>query len=184
MASHVGYLWSSRDWDSSGSPLPNHRQINTAASPYRKLLSRSRFEDLWSLISGRPRTLLDLGAIQTGCTLSGSYYAGLQNVPISQIRGSEGRCSDFDPQFRPRKAHNEWRWLHIAEAGQKGVDLPPVSLVRVGEVYFVQDGHHRISVAKAFGQESISATVTVWEVDGPVPGECAPPAGALVPEPA
>jgi hypothetical protein len=184
MASHVGYLWSSRDWGSSCSSLSDHGQINTVSFLYRKLVSRSRLADLWSLISGRPRTLLDLGAIQASCALSGSHYAGLHNVPISQIRGSEGRCSDFDPQFRPRKAHNQWRWLHIAEARQRGVDLPPVSLVEVGGVYFVRDGHHRISVAKALGQESISASVTVWELDGPVPGECTPSAGAMSPEPA
>jgi len=62
-----------------------------------------------------------------------------------------------------------------------GVTLPLVDLVQVGDVYFVRDGHHRISVARAFGQESIDAQVTVWEVARPLSRERAAPVGRLVP---
>jgi hypothetical protein len=49
--------------------------------------------------------------------------------------------------------------------------LPPVELIQVGDVYFVRDGHHRISVARMMGQDSIDAEVTVWETAGLLPWE-------------
>jgi hypothetical protein len=91
--------------------------------------------------------------------------AGIRTVPISKIRGSEGRSEDFDREFHPLRLHNQGRWLSVATARQRGVVLPPVELIQIGDIYFVRDGHHRISVAKAFGQEEIEAEVTVWETD-------------------
>ena len=63
------------------------------------------------------------------------------------------------------------RWLRIATARWRGMPLPPVDLVQVRDCYFVQDGHHRISVARALGQTNIEARVTVWHVSGPLPWE-------------
>jgi hypothetical protein len=92
-------------------------------------------------------------------------------VPISQIGGSEGRVGDFDRDFNPLKDYTRRRWLGIAAARERGKVLPPVSLVQVGDVYFVKDGHHRISVARAVGQDAIEARVTAWQVEGPLPWE-------------
>jgi hypothetical protein len=89
--------------------------------------------------------------------------AGVRIVPISQIRGSESRSSDFDRDFNPLQDHNKRRWMSVADARQRGKSLPPVKLVQIGDAYFVRDGHHRISVARAFGQRSIKARVLVWE---------------------
>jgi hypothetical protein len=61
------------------------------------------------------------------------------------------------------------RWLRVAAARDQGKVLPPVVLVQVGDVYFVRDGHHRISVARALGQLDIEAEVTVWHLSGPLP---------------
>jgi hypothetical protein len=66
------------------------------------------------------------------------------------------------------------RWLRVAEAYRRGMSLPPVQLIKAGESYFVRDGHHRISVARALGQQEIDAEVVVWEVDEPL--SCEPPA--------
>jgi hypothetical protein len=92
-------------------------------------------------------------------------------VPIAQIVGSQGRCGDFDRDFNPLHDHNRERWLRIAAARRRATLLPPVDLVQVGGLYFVQDGHHRISVARALGQTDIEARVTVWHVSGPLPWE-------------
>jgi hypothetical protein len=64
------------------------------------------------------------------------------------------------------------------------VTLPAVDLIQIGDVYFVRDGHHRISVGRAMGQEIIDAEVTVWEVAGPLPWERATLRGKMVLQPA
>ena len=99
------------------------------------------------------------------------YSAGTRSVPLGQIRGSEGRCADFDAAFHPRQQHTRQRWEGIAQAIQRDVPLPPVELIQVGDIYFVRDGHHRISVNRALGQVDIDAVVTVWVVDEQQPRE-------------
>jgi hypothetical protein len=90
------------------------------------------------------------------------YSAEVRTVPICNIRGSQGRSFDFDCNFNPLQDHNKARWLGVASARQRGKALPPVELIQVGDVFFVQDGHHRISVARALGQRDIEAKVMIW----------------------
>jgi len=131
---------------------------------WREARRQGQIGQALSRLTGRSRHLLHLGTFrETGDLLNGRG-AGIRTVPITKIRGSEGRSEDFDQEFRPLKTHNQGRWLSVAAARQRGVALPPVELIQVGEIYFVRDGHHRISVAKAFGQEEIEADVTVWEI--------------------
>jgi hypothetical protein len=80
-------------------------------------------------------------------------------VPLTKIVGSEGRSEDFDAAFNPLKKHNRERWIGVAAARWTGVVLPAVELVQVGDEFYVRDGHHRISVAKALGQLEIDARV-------------------------
>src|SRR5437588_4231242 len=85
---------------------------------------------------------------------------GLQVVPIAAIVGTVNRERDFDRHFRPTSGRVRSRWEHIAAAMRRGDPLPPVDLYRVGEIYFVRDGHHRVSVACALGHVDIDAYVT------------------------
>lgn len=80
-------------------------------------------------------------------------------VPLHRIVGSEGRTEDFDANFNPLKLHNRERWIGVAAARRTGVALPAVELVQIGNEYYVRDGHHRISVAKAMGQMEIEARI-------------------------
>ena len=90
----------------------------------------------------------------------GRIHRGLRTVPVGQIGGSVGRCSEFDRDFMPAKASVEERWKRIDRAFHQGEELPPVSLYKIGGFYFVLDGHHRISVASYHGVEWIYAYVT------------------------
>lgn len=150
---------------------PAPQIATTAAQLYRQARQQSWGAKLRSLWGGRPRRLLNLVEVQGTCTGLGQRELGRQGVVLNQIRGSanEGRCRDFDADFRPLQSHTETRWLNVAIARLRGVKLPPVALIQVGEVYFVQDGHHRVSVAKALGQREIDAVVTLWQVAGPLP---------------
>ena len=89
-----------------------------------------------------------------------------EKVNLSQIKGStSNRHQDFDNQFRPLQKHTQARWISIAAHNRH--DLPPVELIKVDDVYFVVDGHHRVSVANAMGQSEITANVTVYTVVQP-----------------
>jgi hypothetical protein len=98
----------------------------------------------------------------------GRVYRGIRTVPLGQIGGSVGRCSEFDRDFMPTKASSEERWKQIDRAFHRGEGLPPVSLYKVGGFYFVLDGHHRVSVACYHGVEWIDAEVTEFRAPSTV----------------
>ncbi len=86
--------------------------------------------------------------------------AGLAVVPLDAIVGTVDRMQGFDRHFRPTTPQVRARWERIAAAMRRGEAMPPVDLYRVGDVYFVKDGHHRVSVARALGRHDIDAHVT------------------------
>ena len=85
---------------------------------------------------------------------------GRHVVKLEAIVGTVDRGREFDRSFRPTSARVRSRWEHIAAAMRRGESMPPVDLVRIGEIYFVRDGHHRVSVARALGRTDIDADVT------------------------
>jgi hypothetical protein len=105
----------------------------------------------------------DLGKIPGAI---GRIDRGMRTVPVWQIGGSVGRCSEFDRDFMPAKASVGERWKRIDRAYHRGEELPPVSLYKIGSFYFVLDGHHRVSVASYHGVEWIDAEVTEFGVGG------------------
>jgi hypothetical protein len=133
---------------------------------YCRVRIRAWLGQVWSVLTGHSRRLFQLEIVRATGAVRGSHYAGTQSVPIRQILGSEGRYDDFDADFRPLHARTKKRWLSIALAQYKGTMLPMVELIQVGGIYFVRDGHHRISVAKALGQTYVDAEVITWEVNG------------------
>lgn len=87
----------------------------------------------------------------------------VEMVPVDRIVGSAGRFRDFDLAFRPRHQGGRERWLNIARARYMGVHLPRPMLLKIGSAYFVEDGNHRVSVARAAGERAVEAFVT--EID-------------------
>src|SRR3984885_5456263 len=86
--------------------------------------------------------------------------AGSAVVRLDAIVGTVDRGRDFDRRFRPTSGNVRSRWERIAAAMRRGEAMPPVDLLRIGEIYFVRDGHHRVSVARALGRTDIDARVT------------------------
>jgi hypothetical protein len=84
---------------------------------------------------------------------------GVQVIPVEQIVGSVDRVREFDPKFRPRTGLSRKRFERIDEAARRGEPLPPIDVYRIGDIYFVRDGHHRVSVARALGETTIEAYV-------------------------
>lgn len=88
-------------------------------------------------------------------------HAGLKTVAMANIRGSEDRRGDFDIDFLPLNDRTSARWHSIARARLEGRALPVVNLLKIGDAYYVRDGHHRISVARLLGETAIEAEVTL-----------------------
>ena len=145
-------------------------QRSAAHGAARRLYVNTRLHSRLAALFGRSQHLPDLASLTRHSTVKGQHDAGLQTVRIDQIRGSEGRSQDFDASFRPLSEHTKQRWLSVASAWFQGLTLPPVELIQVGDSYFVRDGHHRVSVARAAGQQHIEAEVLVWQiVENPAP---------------
>ena len=108
---------------------------------------------------GNENKLRDLTEIARKAKRQPAQRAGVVNIPLTKIIGSEGRTNDFDSAFNPLKSHNRDRWIGIAAARRRGTILPPVELIQVADTYFVRDGNHRVSVAKAAGQVEIEAQI-------------------------
>ena len=90
----------------------------------------------------------------------GERSIGLQSVELDSIVGTVDRGREFDRAFRPVSGRQRRRWERIAAAQRRGESMPPIDLYRIGEVHFVRDGHHRVSVARALGLDTIDAYVT------------------------
>jgi hypothetical protein len=103
---------------------------------------------------------------------------GLRTVPLDAIVGTVDRPRDFDRRFRPRSNRGRERWQQVDLAVRRGAAMPPVELYKLGEWYFVRDGHHRVSVARAMRGDSIDAYVT--EVRTLVPPDAADRGPALL----
>jgi len=88
------------------------------------------------------------------------HSRGLQVVQLDSIVGTVNRGKEFDRAFRPTSSQVRGRWERIAQAMRRGDPIPPVDLYRIGDVHFVRDGHHRVSVARALGRRDIEARVT------------------------
>jgi hypothetical protein len=101
----------------------------------------------------------------------GAHDLGLQVVPLEAVVGSVDRAVDFDRGFRPTSPRLRSRWERIAAAQRRGESMPPVSLYKIGHLYFVRDGHHRVSVAKSLGRTDIDAYVTEIETRVPLDSE-------------
>ena len=84
---------------------------------------------------------------------------GVKVIPVDHVVGSVDKVRDFDPKFRPRSDGSRRRWERIAEAARRGEPLPPIDVYQVGEMYFVRDGHHRVSVYRALDLPTIEADV-------------------------
>jgi hypothetical protein len=104
--------------------------------------------------------ILPFDEVVAALGMAGEHYLGVRVITLSSIIGSVDRAQDFDRQFRPTSGRSRERWQRIAVAQRRGASMPPISVYRVGDLHFVRDGHHRVSVAGALGWRTIEAEVT------------------------
>jgi hypothetical protein len=115
--------------------------------------------------------LLSFEEVKDALGAVSQVYLGMREVPVNKIVGSVGRHRDFDRAFLPSKPDLGARWRRIDEIMHSAEELPPVSLYKIGDAYFVQDGNHRVSVARQQGVEIIDAEVIELRTRVPVDSE-------------
>ncbi len=134
---------------------------------FRRARSKCLLRRAWGILSGHRTDLLPWEEVRDTLKLRRLIRRGIQTVPIAKIKGSVGRYKDFDDAFLPMNDGLSGRWRKINRAFHQDVNLPPVSLYKVGDAYFVLDGNHRVSVAREHGIRFIDADVQ--EAVTPVP---------------
>jgi hypothetical protein len=133
-----------------------------------KQARRSAFvQDVLTTFTQRPADLHQFEEVRHKLQLGQADDVGLQEVPLDHIVGSVGRYQDFTRAFFPRRDDLQERWQRIDRLVAAGGRLPPIELYKVGQVYFVSDGNHRVSVARQRQLPTIRAYV--WEYKTPLP---------------
>ncbi len=130
-----------------------------AQEDFAKARNKAWINDLQHLIHPDKKRLLSFNDVKKILKPKNEIYAGLKVIPIQKIVGSEGRYNDFDNRFLPRTNEVKQRWINVDKAHLSDVVLPPIQLYELAGLYFVRDGNHRVSVAKAQGVEFIDAEV-------------------------
>lgn len=128
---------------------------------FNRTMRKGQIRRLLSFFSGKPTELVQLSAVTQAEQTEGACDQGLRTIPLSMVIGTENRCHDFDNHFAPLSEKGQQRWIRISTLLLLDETIPPVELIQVGAFYFVRDGHHRISVAKALGKKFIDAQVTL-----------------------
>jgi uncharacterized ParB-like nuclease family protein len=126
----------------------------------------ARFRALWRALGatlvGRSRKLPSLDAVLAAAGTEGRSFGGVHEIPLNSIVGSASSLSktgDFDAGFLPVSTRLRHRWTRIYREMVEGDELPPIDVYKVGEGYYVIDGHHRVSVARNLGRDTINARV-------------------------
>jgi hypothetical protein len=134
-----------------------------AQHDFQRARRRATIAHLIARLRGEPNdvgVVLPYEEVVAALGFVSEHSTGLHVVPLDSIVGSVDRSRDYDRRFRPTSRRTRGRWEQIAAAARRGESFPPVDLLRVGELYFVRDGHHRVSVARALGRTDIDAYVT------------------------
>ena len=114
--------------------------------------------------------ILPFDEVISALGLRGERRLGLQTIRLDTIVGTVDSSRDYDRRFRPTSGRVRERWERLALAQRRGESIPPIEVYRVGDLHFVQDGHHRVSIAMAEGAKTIDAYVTEVRTQVPATG--------------
>jgi hypothetical protein len=138
---------------------------------YPKATRRELWKRLSRLVTREEgEHLLSFDELQSRLHLFQQSYGGIKPIPVAKVIGSAARTSDFDDDFLPLKPHIKRRWENL-EFLYPQSDFPPITVYKVGDAYFVIDGHHRVAIAKQRGTEMIDAEITEIHTDLPIDEE-------------
>ncbi len=135
------------------------RGFAAAQEEFFRALQKGRVQTLLSKLQLERSQLLSFYDIKELVKPRHETYIGTRPIEVGRIIGSEGRFNDFSNEFLPRRHMLRGRWTRISAAHNEMITLPSISVYKLGNAYFVRDGNHRVSVAKANGVEFIDADI-------------------------
>ncbi len=139
----------------------------SAVQDFKRARRRADLQEILARLGGgRRNQLLSFEKVRKSLGEESLLPRTLSNIPMNAIVGSVGRYEDFNRQFLPRQEAQLSRWARV-RMGFEYAGLPPIEVYQIGDVYFVLDGHHRVSVAQQLGAKEIEAYVT--EIPSKVP---------------
>jgi hypothetical protein len=139
-----------------------------ARSDFESARRKGYWRNILSWLTQSTNELLPFDEVRRRLPVTGQHYLGLKQIPVDNIVGSVGRYQDFDRAFLPRQTNTRDRWISIDKAHMQDVILPPIEVYKIGAVYFVKDGNHRVSVARERGQAFLDAYVIEVATNIPV----------------
>lgn len=150
------------------SPTSENRRAEVS-SRFHRARRQAAVESILARLSGQPIDLLSFDEVAHKLGVVGQSSLGVKQIPIDAIIGSVGRCQDFTRTFLPRRESDEERWVSVGAAARSVADLPPIVVYKLGDSYFVQDGNHRVSLARQQNLHFIDAYVTEVRTRAPMP---------------
>lgn len=132
---------------------------------FLRALKKAKLQTLLSRLQMERTELLSFYDIKELIKPKNQSYRGIKAIPVDKIIGSEGRYRDFNKEFFPKKSMLGGRWTSIDKAYLDMVDLPAISVYKIGDAYFVRDGNHRVSVAKTLKVEFIDADIVELDAE-------------------
>jgi len=136
-----------------------------AENDFHAARAKAFYRDIIAHLMGKPSFLLPFEAVKGKLKIKSQTYKGLKTVEVDKIIGSLDRYKEFDNAFLPKKDHIRKRWIQIDRAVRLHEPLPPVQLYQIGDAYFVEDGNHRISVAKELDIKYIDAEIIEFKTN-------------------
>ncbi len=141
-------------------------KFQMAIHDFQSARQRAAIQEILARITGKSTQLLSYEEVAEKLKLRIRTERGVQHIPLDAIVGSVGRDSDFTRTFLPRRAGDQERWARVKAAFMElGAGLPPIEVYKVGEVYFVMDGNHRVSIARQEKFTTIEARVIELQTD-------------------
>jgi len=151
-----------------------NQDLSSAISDFRSARNQAGLKELLARLKGESTQLLSYDEVRRQLKAWGWIECGVKDIPLDAIVGSVGRYTDFTRDFLPLGDVNPERWARVKVAASGLVGLPPIEVYQIGETYFVQDGNHRVSVARQLGALFIQAYVTEVQIRVPLTPDVQP----------
>jgi nucleotide-binding universal stress UspA family protein len=140
-------------------------QSQAAIHDFQDARQRAAIQEILARLTGKSNELLSYEDVAEKLKLRARTERGVQAIPLDAIVGSVGRYTEFTRTFLPRRDGDRQRWVNVKTAMASGAGWPPIEVYKVGDVYFVVDGNHRVSIARREGMKSIEARVIEFKTD-------------------